>query len=518
MTPATVLVARGVHALGGIGGNVRAVMIESDRITWAGDEPGAAPARAPRVVDLGDAWLTPAFVDAHVHGTATGFALSGLTLDGVGSVGECLDRVRDHAAGSVALVHGSGWDHFGWPEGRPPTAAELSAAASGRTVLLERVDGHSCLVTPDVLASLPLATLAGVDRDEHGLPSGWLKEQAAEAARRVVHADLGDTELHAARRATCERAAALGIASFHEMGHPGLSGFEDARSWAAGEWPVEVLVWWAELDPDPAARLGGDAAITSEPPRLRPGGDLFLDGSIGSETAAVSCGYPGGGHGELFHDDDAVAAFFSACSQAGRGAGVHAIGDRAIEQAVAAIETAAEQVGAERVRRSRHRIEHVELPTRDHVRRMAALGIVASMQPAFDAVWGGSEGLYAARFGAHTALRSNPVGWFFEAGVRLAFGSDSTVTRLDPWGGVMAAVNHRGGARVDRGTAVAAHTLGGRYAAGQDDVGRLLPGFRADLAVWDADPLTVPDPTVVSCLATIVRGRVAFGDLALNGQ
>jgi predicted amidohydrolase YtcJ len=138
------------------------------------------------------------------------------------------------------------------------------------------------------------------------------------------------------------------------------------------------------------------------------------------------------------------------------------------------------------------------------------------VQPAFDAVWGGDAGLYADRFGIEAARVSNPLAWFVEAGVAMAFGSDSTVTPLDPWGAVMAARDHRGGLGVARSVALRAHTLGGRHVAGQDDVGPLRTGARADFAVWDGDPFTAADPRSLTCRATVVAGSVAAGDQALR--
>lgn len=496
------LVAAGVEPLRPVQGPpLRAVLIDGERITWVGAGPAAAPP-ADAAVDLGSAWITPAFVDAHVHATDTGLAQTGVELDGCESLTEALHRLRRHAAASDASVLlGGGWDETVWAEQRPPTAAEVGTAAPARTVVLSRVDKHSCVVDPATLRRLPLAELDGVQRDDEGEPTGWLKEQAAQAALRDVLARLPSAALHQARLAACRSAAALGIASVHEMAHPGLSGFDDARAWATGQWPIEVLVWWAELSVEAAVRHD-----------LRLGGDVFLDGSIGSHTAALEQSYrDAGGHGVLFHDDDEVAEFFVEATAAGRGAGVHAIGGRAIAQAVNAIEAAAAVHGAPAVRACRHRIEHVELPARDVPGRMAALGVVASMQPAFDARWGGDEGLYARRLGVPAARTSNPFGTFAAAGVPLAFGSDSTVTPLAPWAAVNAAVAHRGGHGVTRRTALAAHTLGGRFAAGQDDVGPLLPGLRADLAIWDSDPLAAM--AAPKCLATIVAGRVIHGAL-----
>lgn len=504
--PATLLVAAGIHTLDSSAGRGRrALLLVGDRIAWVGPSVRAAPPY-DEVVDLGGAWLTPAFVDAHVHGTATGLAMAGLDLEGAASLAECLDRLRRYAgAHDDTVVLGSSWDDSRWPEGRPPTAEELSDAAPGRMVVLTRVDGHSCVVDTGTLARLPLEGLRGVGRDDRGQPTGLLTEQACQAARRRALGRLPGAQLDAARHALCRRAASLGIASVHEMGHPGLSGLQDAQTWAAGAWPVEVHTWWAQPDAQP----GG---------ALRPGGDLFLDGSIGSHTAAVLHGYAdGGGPGELFLGDDVVHEFFAAATRAGVGAGVHAIGDRAVDQAVRALEAAAADAGVTAVRACRHRIEHAELVSPELVARLAAVGAVVSAQPAFDARWGGEDGLYARRFGSATARETNPLRWFATAGVRLAFGSDSPVTPLDPWAGVLAAERHRGGLGLARVEALAAHTLGGRFAAGQDDVGPLRAGARADFAVWSEDPLQAPDPRAVGCLATVVAGTVVYGSLTVAG-
>lgn len=370
-----------------------------------------------------------------------------------------------------------------------------------------RVDAHSCVVDPATLVALPLDHLWGVDRHPDGTPTGLLREQASEAAMAHVRELRSAAELDSAREEACRRAAALGIGALHEMGHPGLSGLDDALAWAAGAWPVDVLVWWGELDADAAIAAG-----------LRPGGDLFLDGSIGSHTAAVEPPYlDTGGGGELFHRDEEVAAFFAACTAAGQGAGVHAIGERAIAQATRALAAVADRVGDEAVRACRHRIEHLELAGDADLATLGRLGVVASVQPGFDAAWGGPAALYARRFGPARACASNPLADIAAHGLPLAFGSDSTVTPLDPWGAVHAAEHHLGGRGLTRAAALAAHTLGGRFVAGQEAwVGTLGAGMRADLAVWDADPLAVPDVRGLACLATLVRGQAAHGEAELS--
>ncbi|MBW3654419.1 MAG: amidohydrolase family protein, partial [Actinobacteria bacterium] len=144
---------------------------------------------------------------------------------------EVLERVRRHRGGPDAVVLGNGWDDFGWTPRRLPTAQELRDAADGRAVLLSRVDAHSCLVDAGTLTQLPLEHLEGVERDAQGQPTGWLREDASEAALTLVRGMLTPDDLHAARLAACAAALELGIASIHEMGHPGLSGIDDAIAW-----------------------------------------------------------------------------------------------------------------------------------------------------------------------------------------------------------------------------------------------------------------------------------------------
>ena len=127
---------------------------------------------------------------------------------------------------------------------------------------------------------------------------------------------------------------------------------------------------------------------------------------------------------------------------------------------------AAEEVGEAAFRAAGHRVEHLELVPDQAAATLGRLGVVASVQPAFDALWGGDRGLYTDRLGAPRSLASNPFARLAAAGMPLAFGSDAPVTPLAPWEGVRAAVHHHApGSRVDAATAFAAHTAGGWAAA-----------------------------------------------------
>jgi predicted amidohydrolase YtcJ len=214
-----------------------------------------------------------------------------------------------------------------------------------------------------------------------------------------------------------------------------------------------------------------------------------------------------------------VAEHIVDCVRHGVQGGFHAIGDEALTAVIAGYRAAAKVVGIEALRAGRHRIEHVEIVDRAIIAGLVELGLVASMQPAFDRVWGGEDQMYEQRLGRHRSLESNPMGAMHGVGVALAFGSDSPVTPLDPWGSVRAAVwHHNPTYRMSVRAAFAAHTRGGWRAVHQDDHGVLGPGAPATFAVWSvpADrvahglPALDPGDDLPVCRRTVLRGATTY--------
>jgi predicted amidohydrolase YtcJ len=467
-----------------------ALMTDGDRVVWVGQEGAADALTAEVTVDLGDCWLAPAFVDAHVHATSTGMALTGLDLTGTTSLGQALRLVEEHCRrvrGGVVL--GTGWDETLWPEGRPPSAAELDRASYGGVVYLSRTDVHSAVASSALLAACPEA---------RGTP-GWgtdglVRQQAHHLVRRAAQAAITPAQRQAAQRTALDRAAALGIACVHECGGPDISGEDDFRALLALEHPVERVGYWGELlAVDKARELGAAGAA----------GDLFVDGALGSRTACLHEDYRDGeGHGSAYLETEQVRDHVVACTRGGVQAGFHAIGDEAVRRVADGLRGAAAAVGADAVRAARHRVEHVEMVTAEQVAVLADLGVVASVQPMFDARWGGPSGMYAQRLGADRARGMNPFAALAAAGVALALGSDSPVTTLDPWGTVRAAVRHRTpGSGLSARAAFSAHTRGGWRAARRDDEGELVPGATATFAVWQ-----IPGELVVQAPADALAG------------
>ncbi|WP_431883207.1 amidohydrolase [Micromonospora gifhornensis] len=494
-----------------------ALLVRDGRIAWLGADADAPT--ADRVVDLAGALVTPAFVDAHVHVSDTGLALSGLDLSGVRSAGELLDAVSAFAAGlpADAVVLGHGWDESTWSVPQPPSAVELGRAAGGRRVYLSQASIHSALVSSALLAACPqAAAVSGYDG------SGWLRLDAHHVVRAAARASVTRAQRVAAQRVALAHAASLGIAAVHECGGPEISDEEDFTGLLSisGAGVPEVYGYWGEL---------GGAARARELGAVGAGGDLFADGALGSRTAFLSQAYVDGdgcGHGYLSAEQ--VRDHLLDCAAHGMQGGFHAIGDAAISTVVAGFAAAAQRLGTDRVRAARHRVEHAEVMDRRLIAAFVEYGVVASMQPAFDRLWGGAGRMYETRLGLARSLASNPMGAMHGVGVTLAFGSDSPVTPLDPWGSVRAAVAHHSPVqRMTVRAAFAAHTRGGWRAVHLDSEGVLALGAPATFAVWstpagvqrglpvlqaeDPELRGEQDPTPLPvCRATVLRGDVIY--------
>ncbi len=498
------LVADRVVTLGHGRHGARALLVRGKRVVWVGDDPEQAPPHAVRIV-LDGCTIGPGFVDSHVHLTATGLTLSGIDLRHTQRVDELLRLVRTTAQATPGrVVWGHGWDA---DLDRLPTPDELSDAADGRTVVLSRIDGHSAVVDRRTLQSAPLARAPGLDRDSDGEPTGLLRLEANKIARRWAVGALSEQELALARRRVARHAAAMGVVSVHEMNGPDLFGAADLDAWREGTWPIEVIPYWS----------GMDLSFVLERGLSQIGGDLYLDGSLGAHTAALCQPYADRQHtGHLELDDATLTDLLEEATHHKLQVAVHAIGDAALEQVVRCWQAVDDRLpdhleGA--IRRLHHRVEHAEVLPPDLLDEVAALGLVLSVQPAFETMWGGEGGLYDRRLGPERAAWTNPFRSLADRGINLSFGSDTNVTPIDPWGAVWAAQHRRRHEHaVTRLEAVSAHTLGGRTAARQErTVGPLRAGMRADLTVWEGDPYRADDPRGARCALTVLRGRVTHG-------
>ncbi len=500
-----------------------AMLVDEDSIAWLGDDSAVAAHRdsATHVVDLQGALVTPGFVDAHVHSTAAGLQLIGLDLSGVTGSAELLSYVAERAQAN-GIIYGHGWDDSTWKTSDVPTLEQLQRAAGGAHVYLPRIDVHSALVSASLLS------LCDVHSD-----SSRVSGSVHEAIRPVAMSLVNTTYMESAQEAFLRGVASQGVVAVHEMTGPIIASAQDFQSLQAiaTRVGVKTVGYWGEL----ASEGGIEHAI--ELGCLGVGGDLFVDGSLGSHTAWLREPYADRNSiGAPYLDAGQIGDHLVRTTQAGMPSAFHVIGDGAAEAFEAGLRAAVEVIGVPAVRQAGHRLEHAEMLSDSQIAMLNDWSITASMQPMFDACWGGTDGLYEVRLGRERATSLNRFSDLYRAGVVLAFGSDAPVCQTNPWITVRAAMmHHQSGSRLSARSAFSAHTRGGWRAIGATDCGVLAPGAPAHFALWEVAELAVQsaderlsawstdersgtpalpwlgdDQPLPRCLATIVDGRTIY--------
>lgn len=470
-----------------------AMLVDEGTVAWVGSEQAASSIAddSMEVIDLKGALVAPGFVDSHVHLTETGIALGSLRLDGVRSAGELLDAVA--AWGGTGTVMGHGWDESAWSDGTLPSREELERASGGRPVYLARVDAHSALVSSSLAAA---ANLSSPHSPEAGASSQVKREE--HSAARLAARQFPAEQIQQFQRKALSEAAANGYVALAEMSAPHIGtvlDLQQAVAWneASGQDFPEILAYRGELagsEREVQAILDGLGV-----PVRGLAGDLNIDGSIGSRTAALRADYSDapGERGTTYLSVDQAAAHIAACSLLGIQAGFHVIGDAGLDAVLEAFDQAAAEVGDQRIRAAGHRLEHVEMADSSAIERLARHSVTVSAQPAFDAAWGAEGRLYQERLGSRR-LAMNPFASLYAAGVPVCFGSDSPVTPLRPWESVRACLEHSNPEqRISARAAFLGHSRAGWRAAKYSNpmAGQLVPGAPASFAVWEVEELMV---------------------------
>lgn len=509
-----------------------ALVLRAGRLLYVGSSDSAARHVGPNtmVVDLEGRRVVPGFIDAHWHLSTT----SSADLNGAGSVAEIASRLAAWATGRTndSWILGRGWTATDFPD-RQPHRRHLDMMYPDRPVLLTDRDGHQVVVNSTALRlagvtrTTPDPSGGRIVREADGSPTGVLQESAAALVRRLVPPP---TRADIARRIDelSRDAAALGITMVQEMSGRAPRGevFDALRD--AAEADTMRLRWYVSIPFNAGVAdsvLRGYVALADSlrGPWLRFWvAKGMLDGTVDARTAVMLSPYVGtSDRGLPFMTDAALRRGVQRYDSAGLQVALHAIGDRAIRQALDAFEAARRSNG---VRDTRHRIEHVEVPDPSDVPRFRTLGVVASTQALFATPDVTTLQNYAPLLGPARASRSNHFKQFDDAGVVQAFGSDHPVFPMQVMRGIHVAVNRttvegtpRGGwypdGRITLEAALRHFTRDAAYAAFLDEqVGRLRAGMLADFVVLDRDPFALPTDSLftVQVLRTVVGGRTSY--------
>jgi predicted amidohydrolase YtcJ len=517
------------------GATASAVAIRGDRILFAGSDEEALELRGPesRVVDLSGHTIIPGLIDAHGHVSSLGFALVRVDAVGTTSAEEAAARVREAArsARPGEWIRGRGWDQNDWPVKEFPSSRLLDEAAPRNPVVLGRICGHAIWVNSRALEiagvtrETPDPPGGRIVRDPAGFPTGILVDNAEELVESKIPAPDRRQTREAILRAL-DRCLDRGLTGVHDAG----ISLEEAAIYrelaGAGELPIRIYAMLGGT----SAMLGGTSTVLedyfAEPPLVGAGGGfltiraikLGIDGALGSRGAALMEPYADdpGNRGLITYPEEEIRALALRATAEGYQVCVHAIGDRGNKLTLDAFE-AALRAGSQGDHR--FRVEHAQALRPEEIRRFAASGIIASMQPTHctsDMPWA-EERLGPRRIRGAYAWRQ-----ILDTGAILAAGSDFPVESENPFLGIYAAVTRQDaegnppggwhpGEKMTPEEALRAFTLGAAYASfDEGTLGSVSAGKKADLVILSGNPLAVrvSDLLEMRPEAVILDGRV----------
>lgn len=509
-----------------------AVAIRDGRITWVGTDSGALALRgdSTRVVDLQGQVLLPGFVDAHTHVAELGQSLDRVNLTGIATPAEAIEKVVQRAATTAKgeWIFGYGWDEGAWAN-RYPDKVLLSQRVPDHPVMLRGLHGFATWMNQRALdalgisAATPVPSGGEIRRGADGAPNGLFLNRAVALVDSAIPGPTAvqrDSQVVAALRVM----AGAGYTAVHEAGVAGDVVASLQRLDAAGVLPIRV---YAMLN-------GRDSTLLREwsargPLRRSPSGMLsvravkaYYDGALGSRGAQLledysdRAGHRGVSGGAYGFDRGAVAAAMAAGFQVG----IHAIGDAGNRATLDFIDSV--QRAAPATRGLRHRVEHAQVLHPDDIKRLAALGSIASMQPPHaveDAPWAGDR-LGPDRVRGAYAWRTLRL-----AGARLAFSSDLPGSDWNIFYGLHSAMTRQdrdgepdGGwfpeQRMTPEEAVRGYTTWANYAAfDEDESGVITVGRVANLTAITVDPFhaaSTQDLLSGRVVLTLSRGRIVY--------
>lgn len=528
-----------------------AVAVKDDRIVAVGspDEVGDLIGPATDVVDLRGRMLLPGFQDAHVHPVSAGVDMLECDLHHAGSLREYerIVRAYSEAHPEAPWIVGSGWSMDVFPGGTP-TKEALDRVVPDRPVFMPNRDGHSAWVNSCALE------LAGVTGDTADPPDGRIERGAAGEPSGTLHEGamnlVGD---HTPATTPQQMSAGLseGQAHLHSLG---ITAWQDAiveagerssnfdayvRAGADGTLTARVVgaLWWdrsrglEQIEDLQALRERGSAgrfrATTVK---------IMQDGVCENFTAAVLepyldvHGHRTGNRGISFVEPGLLKEAVTRLDALGFQVHFHALAERAVREALDAIEAARAANGMNDLR---HHLAHIQIVHPEDIPRFRRLGAVANAQPLWAAHEGQMDELTIPFLGHPRATWQYPFASLVRSGANLAMGSDWSVSSPDPLEEMHVAVNrtmppdypYRVGTRdvfipeerIDLATAIAAFTMGSAYVNHLErETGSIEVGKLADLTVVDRDLFARPVAEIAdaSVQLTLVGGRRVYEDPA----
>ena len=548
-----VLTNGAVYTVDAARSRAEAVAVKDGRIKAVGASAAVADliGTGTEVIDLRGRMLVPGFQDAHVHPVLGGLDLLQCDMHDAGSLPEYEQILRAYADGhpDVPWILGGGWSMDVFPGGTP-TKDVLDRIVPDRPVFLPNRDGHSgwvnsrALEIAGITAATPDPDDGRIERDASGEPSGTLHEGAM---------SLVSDRAPAITPEEMRQGLLKGQAHLHSLG---ITAWQDAivddveqantldaylRAAADGDLTARVVgaLWWdrkrglEQIDDLLAMRergVAGRFAATSV--------KIMQDGVCENFTAAVlepyfdGEGNPTGNRGISFVEPELLKEAVTRLDAAGFQVHFHSLAERAVREALDAIEAARIANGDSD---HRHHLAHIQVVHPDDIARFRELDVVANAQPLWAAHEGQMDELTIPFLGHPRATWQYPFASLVRAGATLAMGSDWSVSSADPLEEMHVAVNRVMPAsypyrvdnrevfipeeRIDLATALGGFTIGSAFVNHLEDrTGSIEVGKEADLAVLDRDLFAYPVDEIAeaSVELTLVGGERVYADPAFQ--
>ncbi len=480
-----------------------------------------------QVIDLYGATVVPGFNDSHCHLYGLGKALDEIDLNGTALAAEVAARVATAMEQSPGdgWLQGRGWDQNDWAGQEYPTKALLDAVTGDRPALLRRVDGHAALANSAALrlagitADTPDPEGGSILRDADGQPTGILIDNAAGLVRAIIP-PVSQAQMKRRILLAVEHCLQHGITGVHEAGIT----WERAQLYldmaTSGELELRIYGFFDDIAETLDQALHQGPLFTPDDMFTARTVKLYADGALGSRGALLHDDYSDrpGQRGLAVTSPEHLREVALHAGRAGFQVSTHAIGDQANTLVLDLYDTLISEL---QLVDPRWRIEHAQILTPGDIPRFAELGVIAAMQPVHctsDMDWAGDR-LGSTRLAGAYAWRS-----LLDTGARLCSGTDFPVEQVDPLAGLYASRTrtHQDGTPVggwqpqeclDERTALELYTVGSAYAAFMEDrLGRIAPGYLADLTVLSGDPLACAPAELLQMdvILTIVNGKIRF--------
>lgn len=463
--------------------------------------------KAKEFVDLKRKTLLPGFYDSHVHLVQTGLNIMGLNLSNVRSIAEVLEIVGEEVKkkNKGEIIRGIGLDSLNIKERRFPTRHELDICAPNNPVWINSIEYHTSIVNSMALHMLNIPfNVEGIARNERNIPNGKLTGKASALVRNKIYKNMNNSIRLEGVNIALNHAVEHGVTSLNALEGGITFHDKDAQFMMKNSqiFPIDIILFYQTIDVERILRNN----------LKRVGGCIFLDGSFNSRTAAISSSYADKKNtkGSLYFTQEELNEFVLEAHKNNLQVTVHAIGTRAIEQILNSYEYCQKIYPR---KNHRHRIEHFEIPTDEHIERASKLNIILSMQPASEYYWGNERGMYETRLG-DMRKKTNPLKKILDKGLIVAGGSDSDVTPINPILGIHAAVNHPIKEHaITVYEALKMFTINGAKAVFEEEYkGSIEIGKYGDFVILNENPFKVKKDRLkdIQIAATIKEGNLLF--------